>query len=67
MSLSSASTDVRISFCDSLEGDRYLDAPKEANKVQWVCYDVLKPSQGVIYVYYGLHSQEASAVRKELD
>jgi hypothetical protein len=66
MTVSNTSSDVGVSFRDTLECNRDLDSPEEVNKVQGVCGYVPKPGQGMIDVYDGLRPYKGLAVSKEL-
>ena len=67
MSASYSLLDVRELFCDSLEGDGYLNAPQKVNKVQGVGGYITESVQGVVDMDRRLNSYQGSAMVKELD
>ena len=67
MSASYSAFDVRKSFCDSLEGNGYLDAPQEIDKIQGICGDIAKSIQGVVDMDRRLNGYQGSTMVKELD
>ena len=67
MTVSYSTFDVRKSFCDSLEGNSYLNAPQEVNKVQGVCSNIAESIQGVVDMDRRLNGYQGSTVIEELD
>jgi hypothetical protein len=67
MTVSYSTFNVRKSFRDPLEGNSYLNAPQEVNKVQGVGGYIAKSIQGVVDMDRRLNGYQGSTMVKELD